>query len=190
MKKIAFDSEEIIKIVADGAFATASIADGRLIPVLILDTSSRPDIEDLIKAHRDFSPGDAKSMWSQNIKGTEKVWLVISFERPSACRAILEFNIVKDGGTVDQIINSEALYLQSGKEGQRLSTTLGKEGVRILVEVPSSHFKPEWNERLYNTLVSEGRRKSLSKALAKEYASGVIEDWRQVTGLRMKGRKL
>ncbi len=187
LKEIKISSEEIVKVVSDGIIATVNVADGRSIPVLIIDTSSRPDLEDLIKAHCQITPGDSRSLWSQNMKGTEKVWLVITFERPSSCRAVFEFDTFKNGGIVDHIINSEAVYIQSSKEGERLSDTLDKEGIRILIEIPSEHFKAEWNEKMYDALVNDGKKKGLKKALAKEYASDVIKEWRQVIGMRVKG---
>ena len=42
---------EPVPVVADGSIATVAVGDMRMIPLLILDTSKRPDIEDMVKAH-------------------------------------------------------------------------------------------------------------------------------------------
>lgn len=55
-----------VRIVADGAISTRRLSGGRLIPVVILDTSERPDIEELIRVHATIDrPGDAKTQWCQ-----------------------------------------------------------------------------------------------------------------------------
>ena len=50
---------EPVPVVANGSIATVAVGDGRMIPLLILDTSKRPDIEDMVKAqHHMRSQGD------------------------------------------------------------------------------------------------------------------------------------
>ncbi len=48
----------IVPIVGDAAMA-GPVADGRLIPVLIVDTSKRPEVAELIRVHAHLPPGDA-----------------------------------------------------------------------------------------------------------------------------------
>jgi len=56
--------KEPVPIVSDASVAMQGTADGRIIPVLIIDTSLRPDIEDMIQAHKHIGAGDVKSAWS------------------------------------------------------------------------------------------------------------------------------
>lgn len=173
-----------LRIVSDGAMANAAVADGRLIPVLLVDTSSRPDIENFIKVHKYIAPGDAKSRWAKLSKKQNTVNLILFFERPSKCIAVLEFDILKFGGIVDQIVLNEALYLRWAKEGERFLSTFDRE--TILVEVPSKHFQPEWNKMLFKALETDGRRQGMSRKQAKEYSSGVIKEWREFGEMRKK----
>lgn len=175
-----------LRLVSDAAMASVPIADGRLIPVLLVDTSSRPDIESLIKAHKYITPGDVESVWAKLPEKQNTVKLILSFKKPSECIAILEFDILKQGGIVDQIILSQALYFQCAREGERLLDTLDRE--RIVVEVPSKQFEPEWNNMLFKALEADGKKKGLSKREAKEYGSGVIKEWRKLGEMRMKGQ--
>jgi hypothetical protein len=68
-EKITFNdpSEKVpIRVISDAFIANMKLADGRLLPVLLLDCSSRTDIEDLIKAHTHIStPGDVKTRWGK-----------------------------------------------------------------------------------------------------------------------------
>ena len=143
--------KEPVPIVSDAAVATQGTADGRLIPVLIIDTSFRPDIEDMIRAHKHIGAGDAQSAWSIPSRfNIDRIFLILTVLKPSRCVIIVEFNIVRQGGVVDQIIHAQGVYIQPGKEGDRLSTTIDHD--RLLVEVPSKHFRNEWNKILFKAV--------------------------------------
>jgi len=174
-----------IPIVSTAAVATVKRADGRLMPLLIVDTSRRPDIEDMIKAHRQSYPGDVDSRWSLSFKNKQAVHLWLIFKRPSRCIANLEFDVIKLGGVVDQIVSAEALLLQCGKEGDSLLGTVERD--RIVVEVPSKSFRKEWDKILHKALEKDARRtKGLDKQKAKEYASGIVQEWRRFIEMRMR----
>ena len=46
-----------VPIVAEGAISSTTLGDGRLIPVLILDTSNRPDIDEFVRVHQHLPAG-------------------------------------------------------------------------------------------------------------------------------------
>ena len=52
-----------VRIVHDAAVSTRGLHGGRLLPVLLLDTSGRPDIAEFIRVHESFGPGDVKVQW-------------------------------------------------------------------------------------------------------------------------------
>ena len=52
-----------IRIVADGAISTGIVGDGRMLPVLILDATERPDIHAFIAMQRDSEAGDVHVQW-------------------------------------------------------------------------------------------------------------------------------
>jgi len=184
-KEIIYDDpiEAIpLQIITEGAVATTTLADGRLLPVLLLDCSSRADVEDLMKAHRYVTPGDAKVNWGKSSKKADKIKMILFFEKPSKCTAVLEFDILKQGGIVDQIMRCEAVILQCAKEGDKLISTLDSE--KLIVEVPSRQAWAIWNEELFRALEKDGRRKGMSKKETKKYAGKVITGWRDFTDHR------
>jgi len=175
-----------VRVVSDAAMASGVVADGRLIPLLIVDASTRPDVQDMLKAHRQITPGDVNSVWGMSSDNAQVVELWLMFKRPSRCVVRLQFDIITLGGIVDQIVSTNALYLQTGKKGDRLMETMDAD--RILVEVPSQAFRSEWDRLLSKTLERDGRkRKGLTKSQAKQYARCVVEDWRRVTAMRIGG---
>jgi hypothetical protein len=63
-KRIQTLHQNPVPIVADAAIATEWMGDGRLIPLIIVDTTDRLDLEEFIRIHQYASPGDAGSQWA------------------------------------------------------------------------------------------------------------------------------
>jgi len=176
--------KEPVPIVSDAAVATRGLADGRIIPLLIIDTSLRPDIEDMIRAHKHIGAGDVESAWSIPSRfDKSRISLVLTIIKPSRCVIILESDIARQGGFVDQIIHAQGLYIQPGKEGDRLSSTIDNE--RLLVEVPSRHFRKEWDNIFRKAITKNFQRKGLSRNDAKIATESFIKEWRQFGSSRM-----
>lgn len=80
-------SSKTVPIVGDAAIATAILGEGRLIPVLIIDTSDRPDIGDLVKILQRPPLGDVTSQWGRLHWHKKTVALILTFKRPSTHEA-------------------------------------------------------------------------------------------------------
>jgi len=159
-----------------------------MIPLLILDTSRRPDIEDMVKAHHALEgQGDVKAQWGRPDTFFDKgvVSLILTFEKPSHCLIILRFDIGKYGGLVDQIIRSQGVYVQPGKPGDRLSTTF--DNPRVLAEVPSREFQAEWDRMFRKAMRKRFQREhGMSRSEAKLATEKFITDWRDLSSKRIK----
>jgi hypothetical protein len=170
------------RIINDAALATVGVGDGRLIPLVIIDSVERPDIEELVRVHEILSPGDVKVQWGELKSSPSSIALLLTFTRPAEALLVLNFDIVKQGLVVDQILSSRALYIQTGCKGDRLSNTL--DAKRILIEVPDTGFSKTWDEIIFKHLMNDFRQKGLPKPQAKNAAKGAIEEWRKVGRLR------
>src|SRR4051812_2720990 len=106
---------ELAPIVGDAALAQGSIAEGRIIPVVIIDAVARPDLAEFVRVHSTSGPGDVISRWGQLSRDSDRVALMLRFTKPAEVSAALEFEIVRQGIMVDQILTSKALYIQPGK---------------------------------------------------------------------------
>ena len=166
-----------VTIISDAIMATVSVGEGRLIPILIIDSAERPDIEELVRVHEYLPPGDVKVQWGHLKNTPECIALILKFVRPMEVLLVLNFNIVKQGGIVDQILLAKALYLQPGREGDRFSKKI--DAKRILIEVPDTGFCMTWDELLFKSLVKDYRKKGLPKHQAKEATRQFIEEWRK-----------
>src|SRR6266511_2683149 len=108
-----------IPIVADAGIATERMGDGRLIPLVIVDTTDRLDLEEFIRVHQYAGPGDADSQWATLEDSSGRVGLVLTFKKPMEMTVVLAFDPMNQGGLVDQIIQSKGLYIQAGRKGDR-----------------------------------------------------------------------
>ena len=180
---------EPVPIVADASIATVAVGDGRIIPIIILDTSKRPDIEDMVKAHHHAgSQGDLTSAWGRpdTFFDTGTVRLILTFEKQSRCLILLQFDIRQYGGLVDNIILSQGLYVQPGRPGDRLGTTF--DNPRVLAEVPSREFQSEWIKMLRKALRKRFQKEhGMSRAKAKLATDKYIDQWRKLLSMRVKG---
>lgn len=176
-----------VPIVSDAIIATTGVADGKLIPLVIVDTTLRPDIDDTVKAHASLGPGDVTSYWSRPSRWhTWKVTLILDFLQPAACIVALECDVGQKGGLLDAIVQAQGLYLQPGRPGDRLRDKL--EAPRILVEVSSREFRQTWDQILQDGLTRRFRREGMSKRDAKRHALETIARWRIVRSQRMRDR--
>ncbi len=176
-----------VPIIADGAIATTRVGEGRLIPALILDCDENRALHDLIVIHEDTPPGDVTVTWGRASRFDKStVLLVLEFKKPVHTKAVLSFNVAKQGGVVDAIIHARGVYLQSKDFGQTVSS--GLNNPKILVEIPASATFPDWNSLYQDALVRQFRRHGFSRKEAKQAAAEHISRLRELWHSRMKGK--
>jgi hypothetical protein len=175
---------QAVPIVGDAAIATGNVGYGRLIPLIIIDTAKRPDLTEMINVQAHFESGDAIVQWAVLPKRSNHIALFLRFQRPVECAALLEFEIVKQGILVEQILRSNALYLQAGKPGDRLLHDLNCP--KMLIEVPDTGVQAEWDKLFFNSMVKFIRQDGIKKRQAKQLAQSFIEQTRELARFRMK----
>lgn len=171
--------EEVIPIISDAGLASKSVGDGKMMPVLILDTSKRPDVEHLIKNHITLPSGDATTAWAR-IKGQrDSLALIFNFSRPSELSFVLVFEVEKQGILIDSILKSRGVYLQAGRKGDRFVNTM--ENPKVVVEVPDTGFSKKWGKIWEESIVRSLRKKGMSKKQAKKACPEVVSEIHKFT---------
>lgn len=172
-------------IVADGAIMTQGVADGKLVPVIILDTSERSDVEEVTTAHEQLlSAGDVKTAWlRQSWRNRSELRLMLHFLQPVECVVIVAFPLAKYAAFVDQIVHNEALYLQPGRPGDRLKNTF--HNPKVFVEIDCEQFRPTWNRIFEREAAKELRRRGMRRREAKAATPELIQEMREFTLRRM-----
>lgn len=178
ISKVSLPTAWQVPILADAAMAGSETADGRLIPVLILDTTRHPKLAELIRIHEQLGPGDVRFAWGIK-KGLKDAMLIVEFERPIEVQSVFVFDIAKYAGLVELMMASGGVYLQAGSPGDRLTSTL--DNPRILVELPDTGFRPVWEEVLLKRMAAVIRAQSgMSRAAAKGAAALYVKEVRKV----------
>lgn len=168
-----------VRIVDDGALAARDVNDGRVNPVLILDTSDRPDIEEFIRAHESASNlGDFTMQWGQ-LEGHEgTVALFLTFIRPVEAVIILEFDITEEGIIVDQALLGRGLYLQAGREGDRFIDDVHRP--KVMLNFGESDFQETWNKLWRKHVQKYLRTQGLTKSAARRATEEIIKETRKL----------
>ena len=135
---------EILQIIGDGAIATSGLGEGRMVPVVVIDSSQRGDIEELILNHIEGHPGDVMSRWGIRPLFPKLIFLHLEFMRPSKIDFYIPFNIGRHLGLIEGIHISRGLYVQPSSSGKSVSEGMGK--AKILVEIPPETKLGKWDQ--------------------------------------------
>lgn len=184
--KLSHERErDALRIVADGAIASRGVGEGRLIPLVIVDTSNRPDFEEFIRIHQYIGAGDVTCQWGQLKGHRDTIALVLSFLRPASLVAIVEFELRRNhGALVEQVLGTRALYIQAGREGDRLKNDVNLP--KVILEVPDTGFgRAVWQKIFLRYTTAQMRKGGLNRADAKQAAQKAIEELRTLGKIRM-----
>lgn len=176
-----------VPIVADAAIAMEALGYGRLIPLVILNTSNRPDIEEFIRVHQYSGPGDVISQWATLEDGSGRVGLVLTFSGPMELTIFLAFDPDKQDGLVDQIVHVKGLYIQAGRPGDRLIKN--PNAPKVIANIPDTGFAKVWEDIFFRTAVKRARASGAGRRQAKEVARLFIAQWRQFGNFRMGNKQ-
>lgn len=175
---------KVVPIAGDAAIATARMGNGRLISLLILDTTERPDLTEVIRVNSHCAEGDVVVQWGELAEPRDHVALVLRFLRPIERVAIIQFDVMKHGILIESILTAHMLYLQAGKPGDRFVHNLDKP--KMIVEIPDTGFRPHWDKKYLACVTRRMRNEGLSRRDAKEAANAFIMEIRKVVKFRMK----
>lgn len=175
---------QVVPIVGDAAIATVGVGHGRLIPLIIIDATNRPDLAEVIQAQVHLPPGDVAVQWGVLPKRHDHIALLLKFKRPTERAAVVEFDIAKQGILIEHILQSNALYIQAGKFGDRLKYDLNRP--KMLVEVPDTGIRALWDKLFFDAVVKRARKDGLGRRDAKEVAQAAIGQIRELAKFRMK----
>lgn len=169
----------IAPIVGDGAIANPDVGDGRMFPLVILDTTERPDIDAAIAAHDQSPQGDVNVQWGRMPERADTVMLVLTFIRPVEAVVLVEFVLDKHHGIlIEQVLSNNGLYIQAGRPGDRLRFDVNRP--KILAEIPETGFRSTWDRIYLSSTAARLRRKGLSRSDAKRAARNAVEQARAI----------
>lgn len=178
-----FSSKVCLELVSDASITSLHIANGKTIPLVILDTTNHQDIEEAISFHSSVQHGHVKTIWGKSTDN-KVTCLAVTLIDPVPKEFVIAFDTQKQGGLIDLVVTSQLLYIQPGKPKDRLSNTMDAQ--RLLVEVPSAHFAEEWKKIFDKIMTKYFKKKGLSKKNAKRAAIDLHDEWGIIRDFRLK----
>lgn len=169
-----------LRVVGDAGIASGKSDGGRIVPVIILDTSGHPEVAEVIRVHVHFSAGDVNMQWAG---GAGAVYLILNFIRPIETTALIAFDLETQWSLVDQIVKVRSVFIQAGRPGDRFIDNVNLPKVRI--DIPDLGFKDDWERLLMRQLVANVRKRGVSRWDAKRVAKDVLKEWRDTMSFRM-----
>jgi hypothetical protein len=177
-----------IRIVADAAISTRGVHGGRLLPLVLLDTSERPDVAELIRAHEALGPGDHLVQWGQIDGHVGTVALFLKFIRPVELFMALEFDVVRQGILVEQTLTGQGIYIARAESNDdRWKKNPNRPSV--IVEVGDTGFRTKWDDIFQEALVKDFRSRGFGRSDARRAARSAINELQKIGSLRMRDVK-
>ncbi|WP_135638928.1 hypothetical protein [Leptospira kanakyensis] len=176
-----------LDIIADGLIINSSVGELRPIPAVIIDSQTRPEISEFIDAHINQPPGDITVQWGEQAFSKNNLILLIIASRPVKLEFGIRFNISANYALINGIIRSNAMYLQTGLKGDKVSNRIGTS--QILLEVGDTGFEIKWNSILLNFLIKNFKGKGFKKEQAKIAAHKEISTLNDLLDIRQNNIK-
>lgn len=178
-RRTKVEGAPVVRVVSDAGIATPSVADGKLMPVLTLNSKDVPELTTMLDFHQNTPPGDVTSTWLVQRFSKSYMYLLLEFVKPTEMKVAIEFKLSKHPPVIDGIIISHGFYLRTNDTSDHFADDL--ESPCIIVEVPDETIPPYWEE-LYRKLTLKkikkaGYSKKEAQELSKEHISRMREKW-------------
>lgn len=185
-----FSSQDIVPLMNVGIVSTQSVAEGKLLPNIVLDISDHPNVAQYFDVHKNVSSmGDADTQWAclttngpYSIKGD--MCLIFESLLPTQVMFGVIFKMEEHAESIDQIIRTKAVYLQASSP--KLGKHVNFDSPRLLIEVPAEFPFKDWEKRLHRSIMKKFLRRKIKKKQAKTLATKYIEEYRQFGSKRLK----
>lgn len=172
-----------LDVVSDASISYADIANGKNIPLVILDTTKYEEIEKAILFHRGIDCGKITTIWGKSYDDT-LVTLWVNFLEPVPVEFVIPFDIENKALLIDLIIKTQLLYIQPGKPGDMFKNTMNSS--RIMIEVASTHFYNEWYKLYEKYFTKYFQKKGMNRKIAKNTTVKLYSELSKIRDFRMK----
>ncbi len=182
MKKIRarIPSGSILRVVGDGAIAGPAF-EGKMVPVLILDTRNMPLVEEAIRMSEFAQPGDVRVAWI----AWKYVPLALSLEliQPVPVSFVVPLAPERYAMLIEAMLKSGAVYIQGGKPGDRIKRDIDKK--RLAVGIPPSEFGASWPALYKREMTRALMKRGLSRREAGQVAAKSRETFSDWAGFQL-----
>lgn len=172
---------EIVDVVSDAVWASEQ-AEGKALPILVLDTTAHPLVEQAINEVGGLPMGDVSTNWGCS-PDESVVYLRLDFIRPIRARASIRFHVATQGVLVDLILHARVIMLQSGTAGTKFRDNF--HAPRLQVGVALNGFEAEWERIFQEQTARKFRDRGVPRKQAPQVAREAIADVRRISRLQL-----
>lgn len=172
-----------LDIISDASISSVNIANGKNIPLVILDTTEYKEIEKAILFHSGINYGKITTIWGKSSDDT-LVTLWVNCLEPVPVEFVIPFDVENKVLLIDLIIKTQLLYIQQGKPGDRFKNTMNSP--RIMIEIPSTHFYNEWYKLYEKYFTKHFQKKGMNRKIAKSTAVKLYSELSKIRDFRIK----
>lgn len=186
-KKLVINKKEtthpFIPIVSSSIILRRNFADGQSIPLLILNTQDHPEIDKAIELHTGLDNGKITFTWGKTLD-SKYIFLQVESISPVEIAYNILFQPDNDYALLEMIIKSHMLYIQSGKEGDRLSHNLNKP--KLFMELNSTEFEKDIFSITQKAKLKRFKNYGVKQKDLKSVVKEFDEEWNSFTDKRFK----
>lgn len=172
---VSKEMKEFLPIIRDGAIYPMMQGERKILPILRLDCSHRPDIAEMIEYHRHHPDGgDVSTTWALLKYPESHVALSLDFIKPYQTTAMVPFHIREQLILVESIIYSKKFCIEAGDPGDT-SPMAYDDRTRLIIHVPETGFSRHWRKLRDKELFKFYRSKGMNRYRSREAASDRVE---------------
>jgi hypothetical protein len=107
--------------------------------------------------------------------------LKVQFKKPIETTFGIAFNLVKHFSIIDAIVSSQALRIEAGNIGDKISQLKNAD---ILLEVPRTNFAALWEKHLLESVKERYKKNGFEKKKLEQLAKEHIKSMREISNIR------
>lgn len=173
----------MVPIVSDALILQRDLADGRSIPLIIIDTTNYPEIARAIDLHSETAQGEVALTWG---KSSDSKFIVLDIESisPVEIKYTIVFNVTKHHSLLNIILKTHLLYIQAGTPGDRLGNNLN--APKLLIELPISSFESEIMRLIEKAKIQRFKKLKVKRKDLKKVIEEFDSNWNAFLSERFK----
>lgn len=181
-KKISVN-EPMVDVIGSSFVYQKNFCDGKPIPHLIIDAENHPEIKKAIELHENMRGGEHQCRWGMSHDGIY-IYLLLDFIAPVEISYVIRFEIEKYAASIAGILSAHLVYIQAGKNGDRISGLTGE--AKLILEIPHTGFEKEWDKIYRKKLEKDFKKMGVKRRDLDNIIDSFLQEWESVINRHFK----
>lgn len=182
-KRTKTDDTPIVTVVSDSLIMQKNLANGRSIPLIIINTTGYPQINRAIDLHSGSDQGEVTLTWGKT-PDSKYIVLVIESISPVEIKYTIAFELYEHYALLETILKTHLVYVQAGKQGDKLMHNFNEP--KILIELPITNFEPEILRLTQKAKIKRFKNLKVKRKDLKNTIKEFDNEWESFISTRLK----